>query len=66
MASDLAPLVGLDELPSIDLIVCGSVAVYETGVRIGKGAGYSDIELAMLAEMGRLRPGDNDCYDRGL
>jgi 5-formyltetrahydrofolate cyclo-ligase len=38
----------------IDLIVCGSVAVNEHGERLGKGAGYSDIEMALLAEAGLL------------
>lgn len=56
VAADLAPLVGLDDMPPIDLIVCGSVAVNHDGVRIGKGAGYSDIEVALLAEAGLLRP----------
>jgi len=41
-----------DELPEIDLIVSGSVAVTETGERIGKGEGYSDLEYAILAEYG--------------
>ena len=41
-----------DDLPEIDLIVSGSVAVTETGDRIGKGEGYSDLEYAVLAEHG--------------
>ena len=44
----------VDEMPVIDLIVCGSVAVNPEGVRIGKGAGYADIEVALLAEAGLL------------
>jgi 5-formyltetrahydrofolate cyclo-ligase len=36
----------------IDLIVCGSVAVSPSGVRVGKGGGYADIEYALLAELG--------------
>jgi len=44
-------------MPPIDLIVCGSVAVNQDGVRIGKGAGYSDIEVALLVEAGLLHPG---------
>lgn len=35
---------------AIDLIVSGSVAVDERGVRIGKGEGYSDLEYAILRE----------------
>jgi 5-formyltetrahydrofolate cyclo-ligase len=38
----------------IDLVVCGSVAVNRVGVRLGKGAGFSDIEVALLAEAGLL------------
>lgn len=34
----------------IDLVVCGSVAVNRSGSRIGKGAGYSDLEVALLIE----------------
>ena len=42
----------LDDLEPVDLIVCGSVAVNHKGVRIGKGGGFSDLELALLAERG--------------
>jgi len=42
----------VDELPPIDLIVCGTVAVNPDGVRIGKGAGYADLEYALLSELG--------------
>lgn len=44
--------VGPDEMPEIDLIVSGSVAVSERGARIGKGEGYSDLEYAVLRELG--------------
>jgi 5-formyltetrahydrofolate cyclo-ligase len=39
----------------VDLVICGSVAVNREGVRLGKGAGYSDIELALLQEAGLIR-----------
>jgi len=42
----------LDDLPSMDAIVAGSVAVTRDGRRAGKGAGYSDLEFAMLRELG--------------
>lgn len=42
----------LAELKPVDLIVCGSVAVNREGARIGKGGGYSDLELALLLEHG--------------
>ena len=43
---------GFDAMAPIDLIVCGSVAVNRTGVRIGKGGGYSDLEFALGREAG--------------
>jgi 5-formyltetrahydrofolate cyclo-ligase family protein len=44
------------ELPSVDLVVCGSVAVNHQGARIGKGRGFSDLEVAFLVEAGVIRP----------
>ncbi|HEX8629973.1 MAG TPA: 5-formyltetrahydrofolate cyclo-ligase [Catenuloplanes sp.] len=55
-ASDAAELVGLDGMHPVGLIVCGSVAVNRRGVRVGKGAGYSDIEVALLTEAGLIGP----------
>jgi len=40
--------VGPGAMERIDLIVSGSVAVNETGARVGKGEGYSDLEFAVL------------------
>jgi 5-formyltetrahydrofolate cyclo-ligase len=54
VAARTARKVGVDEMQPIDLVVCGSVAVNPQGVRLGKGAGYSDIELAILAEAGLI------------
>jgi 5-formyltetrahydrofolate cyclo-ligase len=48
--------VAASELPSVDLVVCGSVAVNRQGARIGKGGGFSDLEVAFLVEAGVLRP----------
>jgi len=43
------------DLPSIDLIVTGSVAVSPiNGARIGKGEGYSELEFAILLEYGKI------------
>jgi 5-formyltetrahydrofolate cyclo-ligase len=53
-AADLVPTVDIAEMRPLDLIICGSVAVGENGARLGKGAGYSDIEMALLAEAGLL------------
>ncbi|MFI5834882.1 5-formyltetrahydrofolate cyclo-ligase [Micromonospora sp. NPDC051300] len=52
-ASEVAPTVGAEDMRPVDLIVCGSVAISRRdGVRIGKGAGYSDLEIALLTEAG--------------
>jgi 5-formyltetrahydrofolate cyclo-ligase len=51
-ASALAEPVALERMPAIDLIVCGCVAVTPEGARLGKGEGYSDLEYALLAELG--------------
>ena len=40
------------DMPQLDAIVTGSVAVTTDGRRAGKGAGYSDIEYAILRELG--------------
>lgn len=53
-AATVAPKVAVSDMQTIDLIVCGSVAVNRAGARIGKGAGYSDIEVALLVQGGRL------------
>jgi 5-formyltetrahydrofolate cyclo-ligase len=48
----LAEEVTLEALPAMDAIVCGSVAVTRDGRRCGKGEGYSDLEYAILRELG--------------
>lgn len=55
-AAEVARNVGVDELRPIDLVICGSVAVNRDGVRLGKGAGYSDLEVALLNEAGLIGP----------
>jgi 5-formyltetrahydrofolate cyclo-ligase len=42
----------LTDIPQIDLIVVGSVAVNKDGRRVGKGEGYADREYAILRELG--------------
>jgi len=44
--------VDINELPKVDLVVAGSVAVSRKGVRLGKGGGYSEIEYGVLRELG--------------
>ncbi|SEQ93913.1 5-formyltetrahydrofolate cyclo-ligase [Natrinema salaciae] len=49
--------VGPDAVDRVDLIVSGSVAVTERGGRIGKGEGYSDLEYAVLRDLGLVDDG---------
>jgi 5-formyltetrahydrofolate cyclo-ligase len=51
-ASSQGTPIGIDAVPRIDLVVCGSVAVNRAGARVGKGGGYSDLEFGLLAEAG--------------
>jgi 5-formyltetrahydrofolate cyclo-ligase len=44
--------IALEDLPQLDAIVAGSVAVTRDGRRCGKGEGYSDLEYAILRELG--------------
>ena len=44
--------IGPDAMPEVDLVVAGSVAVDESGNRVGKGEGYSDLEWGVLSELG--------------
>jgi 5-formyltetrahydrofolate cyclo-ligase len=55
-ARDARP-VALDEMEPLDLVVCGTVAVSRDGVRVGKGGGYSDLELGLLVESGLVGDG---------
>ncbi|MEM4717617.1 MAG: 5-formyltetrahydrofolate cyclo-ligase [Desulfurococcaceae archaeon] len=41
----------LRDLPKVDLIVTGCVAVDRRGVRLGKGGGFSELEYAILKEI---------------
>jgi 5-formyltetrahydrofolate cyclo-ligase len=53
-AATYADTVPVEQVPHLDLVICGSVAVNPDGVRIGKGAGYADIELGLLTEVGAI------------
>ena len=48
-------LVSFAEMQPIDLVIVGCVAVTRDGGRTGKGAGFADLELAMLAEFGLVK-----------
>ncbi|NEQ51941.1 MAG: 5-formyltetrahydrofolate cyclo-ligase [Leptolyngbya sp. SIO3F4] len=47
-------LVAFNEMQPVDLVVVGCVAVALNGGRTGKGAGFADLELAMLRECGLI------------
>ncbi|XP_029000664.1 methenyltetrahydrofolate synthase domain-containing protein isoform X1 [Betta splendens] len=51
---DFSVPVGLEAKVKVDLVVVGSVAVSEKGLRIGKGEGYADLEYGMMASMGAV------------
>ena len=51
-AAKLGTPVAIDRMQHVDLIVCGTVAVSRTGVRVGKGGGFSDLEFALLVVAG--------------
>ena len=51
-ASRSAVPVDVTDLEPVDLVVAGCVAVGEDGARLGKGGGFSDLELAVAAEAG--------------
>ncbi len=47
----------LNEVPAIDLVVTGCVAVDREGRRLGKGGGYSELEYGILREIGAIDEG---------
>lgn len=49
-------LVAFEEMRPIDLVVVGCVAVAASGGRTGKGAGFADLELAMLRQGNLVQP----------
>ena len=56
-SEELGDQVGPEAVDGIDLVVSGSVAVTDDGARIGKGEGYSDLEYAVLTELGLVDQG---------
>ncbi|UTB32508.1 MAG: 5-formyltetrahydrofolate cyclo-ligase [Methanobacterium sp. ERen5] len=46
----------IEQLPRVDLVVEGSVAVDKTGGRLGKGGGYGDREIEFLKRTGSINP----------
>ncbi|KZE64889.1 5-formyltetrahydrofolate cyclo-ligase [Fictibacillus phosphorivorans] len=50
--SNYGRVLPLSQMPEIDLIVVGSVAIHRDGRRLGKGEGYADREYAIIRELG--------------
>ena len=48
-------LVALAEMMPIDLVIVGCVAVARDGGRTGKGAGFADLELGILRQLGLVQ-----------
>ncbi len=47
-------IVALEEMPEIDFVLTGSVAVNLNGARVGKGGGFSDLEYGILIDAGKI------------
>ena len=47
-------VIDLEEVPELDLVLTGSVAVNLKGARLGKGGGFSDLEYGLMVEMGKI------------
>jgi 5-formyltetrahydrofolate cyclo-ligase len=47
-------VIDLDQVPELDLVLTGSVAVNLEGARLGKGGGFSDLEYGLLLESGKI------------
>ena len=45
-------LVNLAEMHQVDLVISGSVAVNRSGIRIGKGGGFADLEYGLAVAAG--------------
>ncbi|QIW23003.1 5-formyltetrahydrofolate cyclo-ligase [Sulfolobus sp. S-194] len=52
--SRFGEVVDLNSISRVDFIVAGSVAVTIYGDRVGKGEGYSELEFAILRELGKV------------
>jgi 5-formyltetrahydrofolate cyclo-ligase len=50
-AFKVGKLVHPSEMPTIDFVLIGSVAVNLKGARVGKGGGYSDLEFAIARQL---------------
>jgi len=49
------PITSLLDIPDVDFVVVASTAVCaSTGARLGKGAGYGEVEWGILAQLGKV------------
>jgi 5-formyltetrahydrofolate cyclo-ligase len=48
--------IALAEMEPIDIVITGCVAVSRNGGRTGKGAGFADLELGILRQLGLVQP----------
>ena len=55
-AARSARRVQLADLPAVELVVMGSVAVAQDGARLGKGGGFADLEYALATAAGLIGP----------
>lgn len=46
--------IGFEDVPPLDFCIVGSVAVTRSGGRIGKGAGFADLETGIFRELGTI------------
>ena len=53
-AFQVGQLINPRDMPSIDLIVSGAVAVQRDGARLGKGGGFADLEYAIARRLGLI------------
>ena len=47
-------VIDIEEVPQLDCVLTGAVAVNLKGARIGKGGGFSDLEFALLNMAGKV------------
>jgi 5-formyltetrahydrofolate cyclo-ligase len=52
--TSLGERVPIESIDKVDLVVVGSVAVTIKGDRVGKGEGYSELEYAIMRELGKV------------
>lgn len=48
--------IGFEDVPPLDFCIVGSVAVTQSGGRIGKGAGFADLETGIFRDLGLIAP----------